>query len=48
MKSALKGTHQIHGDEDFEELSAKIKAAVDERITPQIARSQFSHCRIRM
>jgi len=46
IKSALKGRHQISGDENFEELCKKIKVAVAERITPDVARSQFRHCRI--
>lgn len=49
IKSALKSsTHQLSGNEKIEELAAKIMAAVEEKITPDVAKSQFQHCRIRI
>jgi len=49
IKSALKSSaYQLFGDEKFEEMAAKVKAAVDAKITPGVARSQFQHCRIRV
>jgi hypothetical protein len=46
IKSALKGTHQLNGNENNEELAEKVLQAAEDRITPEIARNQFRHCKI--
>lgn len=46
IKSALKGSHQLQGDEDFDEMEKKLREAVKSRITPEIAANQFRTCRI--
>jgi transposase len=49
IKSALKSsTHQLSGNENMKELAEKVMGAIEEKITPEVARSQFQHCRIRM
>ena len=46
IKSALRGSHQLQGNENIEELAEKVKNDVNEQITLSIARSQFRHCRV--
>jgi transposase len=46
IKSALKGNHQMHGNEDFDELAKLLGETVKSRITPEIAMNQFRTCRI--
>jgi transposase len=46
IKSALKGNHQMHGNEDFDELAKLLGETVKSRITPEIAANQFRTCRI--
>jgi transposase len=48
IKSALKGNYQLQSDEDFDQMALRIKQAIREKITPQIAANQFRHCRIRV
>ena len=45
IKSALQGTHQLNGNEEFDELAKKLKETV-KRITPEIAANQFRKCRV--
>jgi transposase len=49
IKSALKSSdHQLAGNENIEELAAKLKEAIADKITPEVANSHFQHCRIRI
>ena len=46
IKSALRGSYQLHEKENFDELARKLKDLVNARITPEIARNQFRVCRV--
>jgi transposase len=48
IKSALRGSHQLNGKENFDELAEKVKNAVETKITPEIAANQFRVCRVQM
>jgi transposase len=48
IKSALRGSHQLNGNENFDELAEKVKNAVETKITPEVAANQFRVCRIQM
>ena len=46
IKSALRESYQLQGNENIEELAEKVKNTVNKRVTPFIARSQFCHCTV--
>jgi len=48
IKSALKGNYQLRSDEDFDQMELKVKQALREKVTPQVAANQYRHCKIRM
>ena len=48
IKKALKGEYQANGEENIEELGAKLPAIAQNVITPEIALNQFRHCHIEM
>jgi transposase len=47
IKKALKGSHQLQGNEKMEDLEEKLRQVLKDKITPQLARNQFHHCKIR-
>jgi transposase len=49
IKSTLKSSvYQLARNENIEELAAKLKEAIADKITPEVTKSHFQHCRIRI